>query len=379
MNTDDLHIKYAPIMHFSAGERFFPMAAEEFLRYTALHRKGEARPVLPVGAVTVADLARAGPGETFLRSVPEGPLFGAEVAGQWGGSTLRLLDDWSSRIPGSWTETLARSAYDWFSEKTRPATRRFWWNDLLLAKAFADRASGARAELPRFILPGQMRDAAVAAYRASQGAQPNFTYYYRLAPAGEYLNLQYWFFYAYNDWANGYGGFNDHEGDWEGFHLFFKLDGGRPVEPPAYLCYLGHHSRMTKPWAHPDVEKDSTHPAVYVAAGSHASYPQPRQYPLMALYNLIDYATGDSFTLDHTAWRGRIPLAETPWLTYLGSWGTRYWLPVGWLKATAGRLVSSLPGEVALPGVSAPRGPRFTDSGDDRESWQNPLAFAGIT
>jgi hypothetical protein len=56
-----------------------------------------------------------------------------------------------------------------------------------------------------------------------------------------YLCLQYWFFYAYNDWATGYGGMNDHEGDWEGLYLFFPLDAaGRPQEPPAYVTF---------PWA----------------------------------------------------------------------------------------------------------------------------------
>jgi hypothetical protein len=278
-----------------------------------------------------------------------------------------------------WTEGLAREAYEWFNAKTRAATQMFWWNDLLLPKVRADRAGGDRAELPRFILPSDMREAAIESYRSSQGAAPDFTYYYRTVRQGSYLNLQYWFFYAYNDWANGYGGFNDHEGDWEGFHVFFRLDeAGRPIEPPAYVCYLGHHSRMTKPWDHPDVEKVGSHPVIYVAAGSHASYPQSRQYPLMALYNLIDYATGDSFTLDHEAWRSRISLDWMPWLSYLGSWGTRYWLPLGWLRATVGRLVSMVPGELALPGVSAPRGPRFGDEGAERESWTNPLAFAGI-
>lgn len=94
--------------------------------------------------------------------------------------------------------------------------------------------------------------------------------------------LQYWFFYAYNDWAGGYGGFNDYEGDWEGFHVFFKLDAGnRPIESPAYFYYLGHHSRITKPWDHPDVKKVGPHPVIYVAAGSHASYPEAKQYLLI--------------------------------------------------------------------------------------------------
>ncbi len=35
--------------------------------------------------------------------------------------------------------------------------------------------------------------------------------------------------------------------------------------------------------------------------------------------------------------------------------------------------------EISLPGVSAPRGPRLTDDGDERETWKNPVAFAGLS
>ena len=37
-----------------------------------------------------------------------------------------------------------------------------------------------------------------------------------------------------------------------------------------------------------------------------------------------------------------------------------------------------VPGEITLPGVSAPRGPRYAGAGEERESWRDPLGFAGI-
>lgn len=381
MTTDSLHIKYAPIMRFSRGERFFPMHVSDFLAYSALYAKGLPEPVVPRGAVQAGDLDRADPGETFLRSVAAGPLEGLEVARTWGASTLRLLWEWGRRPPGLWPAQALALAYRWINAKTREAARRFWWNDLVLPD-LAREARAARRDLPRFVLPLDVRASAIDAYDASQGAAPRYTYYHRLVEQGGYLSLQYWFFYAYNDWANGFGGFNDHEGDWESFQVFFKLSGGRPIEPPEYLCYLGHHSRMTKPWAHPEVEKIGAHPVIYVAAGSHASYPQPRHYPLVELYNLIDYATGDAFTLDHTDWRQRVPLTDAgaglPLLTYRGSWGTRYWVDLARIQPLFGVLAQAVPNEIALPGVSAPRGPRYTDEGAERESWRSPLAFAGI-
>lgn len=393
MSEADLHIRYAPVMRFSRGERFFPMAADDFLGYTALYAKGARRPSIARGRVKPADLLRRGANDLFLRSVEGGPLTGAEVAAQWGAATLKLLRDWLSKPAIAWTPSLAGAAYRWFSDKTSAATQRFWWNELVFAQlSRVLSADLGRDNLPRFVLPGNMRQAAIAAYDESQGGRPRFTYYHRTVREGDYLNLQYWFFYAYNDWGNGYGGFNDHEGDWEGFHVFFKLDGGRPVEPPAFVCFLGHESRLTKPWDHPEVEKIGTHPVIYVAAGSHASYPQPRLYPLVELYNLIDYATGDALTLDHDAWVNRFALEGADpqanalaLLDYQGSWGTRYWLNLGWLQsslrsiATAGNVLArALPGEVVLPGVSAPRGPRFNAQGGERESWRNPLTFAGI-
>jgi hypothetical protein len=366
-------------MRFARGERFFPMAVDDFLTYTALYVKGQAAPVVSKGQVTLDDLTRRYTSrEAFLRSVATGPLRGVEVAGEWGTDAVRLIYEWSQNPAVTWTEEAARTAYDWFSEKTRAATQLFWWNNWLLPRAAADKKGGIRSELPRFELPQAVRTSAIEAYEASRGRQ-NYTYYYRTVQQSGYLDLQYWFFYAYNDWAGGYGGFNDHEGDWEGFHVFFKLGAGnRPIEPPAYVCYLGHHSRLTKPWIHPEVEKIDTHPVIYAAAGSHASYPQARQYPLMALYNLIDYATGESFTLNHDGWRSRINLEQVPWVSaYRGSWGTRYWLPLEWLQKTLG-LLTPVPGEVSLPGVSAPRGPEFDDEGNERETWRNPAAFAGI-
>ncbi len=377
MASDELHLKYAPIMRFSRGERFSPMSVNDFLSYSSLYVKGQSAPALKPGQVTPDELAgRYNSPDTFLRSVTAGPLQGMQVVGDWGLAAVRLIYEWAQNPIVAWNEEIARSAYNWLTEKTRPAARLFWWNNLL-PHVFASK--GLTQELPRFKLPQDARNSAIANYQASQGANRNYTYYYRTVQQGSYLDLQYWFFYGYNDWAGGYDGFNDHEGDWEGLHVFFKLYGQRPVEPPAHLCYVGHHSRMTKAWDHPEVQKTGTHPIVYVGAGSHACYPQPKQYPLMALYNLIDYATGESFTLDHSEWKSRISLETLPWLlTYRGSWGTRYWLPLEWASKALGLLAVAIAKEVELPGVSAPRGPKFSDEGGERETWNAPLTFAGI-
>jgi hypothetical protein len=142
---------------------------------------------------------------------------------------------------------------------------------------------------------------------------------------------------------------------------------------------LGHHSRIVKPWDHRDIQKTGTHPHVYVAAGSHASYPESKPYTIMSFYNLVDYATGDAVTLDHGDWQSRLDLHKRTWLhTYPGSWGTRYWLPLKWIQKSLGFVAAVLPGEIQLPGVSAPRGPRLDDEGQERETWSNAAQFAGL-
>lgn len=380
MSAIPLHEKYAPTLHFAQGERFFPMSVDDFLAYSALFERGESQPIIPYGRLTPKDLGRdRGARNQFLRSVDVGPLDGESVAAAWGTSALRMLFDWSRNPFAMWSESLARKAYDWFSEKTADATKKFWWNSLLLAKAWADSSRSARADLPRLTLSGDVRRAALNRYRESHKGRPRYTYYHRIVEEKEFVSLQYWFFYAYNDWANTFGGFNDHEGDWEGIQIFFRRSGGQIVEPPSHICFLGHHSRITKPWDHPDVQKDGTHPHVYIAAGSHASYPEPKPYPLMALYNLIDYAEGGDVVLPYTAWHSAIDLTEQAWITgFTGSWGTRYWVPLSWLSRSLGMVITALPGEVQLPGVSAPRGPKLDDDGKEREIWTDPVAFAGI-
>jgi hypothetical protein len=183
---------------------------------------------------------------------------------------------------------------------------------------------------------------------------------------------------------------NDHEGDWEGLLLFFRRNNtGAPQEPPAYVTFVGHHSRITKPWEHHDVARVGTHVIGNVAAGSHATYPEAKPYPIIELYDLVDYATADGITIDHDQWTHRIALDDAPWLTaYQGSWGTRFWLPLQRAQALLLALVPLSPilklaspallREIELPGVSAPHGPMIGDTGEERPQWRGPVEWAAV-
>jgi len=51
----------------------------------------------------------------------------------------------------------------------------------------------------------------------------------------EFIVLQYWFFYAMNNWGEQ-GGFNDHEGDWESVFVFLDAE----TKEPEYVAFSSH-------------------------------------------------------------------------------------------------------------------------------------------
>jgi hypothetical protein len=80
--------------------------------------------------------------------------------------------------------------------------------------------------------------------------------------------LQYWLFYAYNDWNNL------HEGDWEMIQLVF--DAGDATEAletdPVEVGYSQHEGAEHAAWDDDKLEKVGARPVVYPAAGSHANF-----------------------------------------------------------------------------------------------------------
>lgn len=383
----DLHRKYAPILHFNRDEQFFPMRLRDVMRYSAAYAKGEDKPVVREGDVTPETLIRVARSDThFVRTVIDGPLFGTSVAEEWGDDVMELLYRWSATPITGLPEKAARTVYSWFSPKTKLATEKFWWNELVRHAADGSLQAAAENTLPRLVLPRIVPTNAADRYHNGGSRRPGYAYYYRELRDGQFHVLQYWFFYAFNDWGNRFGGMNDHEGDWEGMALYFRIGrNGQPQEPPAYIAYADHESRHTKPWTHPDVGRVGNHPVGYVGAGSHATYPQAGKQSLMAIYNLFDYATADGPTIDHDAWTYRINLDDVPWVeSFGGSWGTRYWLDTRYLRtvtrAALGMLpvvsvlASGIPSEIALPGVSGPRGPL----NPHREQVAQPVRWAGV-
>jgi hypothetical protein len=88
-------------------------------------------------------------------------------------------------------------------------------------------------------------------------------------PADEVL--QYWTFYLYNHWEN------EHPADWECVQLFFN----RKSREPVAAAYSNHLGCLWRPWhkvrkLRDENGRETNHPLVYVARGSHANYFEPK-------------------------------------------------------------------------------------------------------
>jgi hypothetical protein len=139
------------------------------------------------------------------------------------------------------------------------------------------------------------------------------------------LAVQYWFFWYFNQ-------FNDlHEGDWEGMQIAFEANTAREAlaEGPSEMILFQHAGGERAGWEDSKVEKEGTHPVVYPAAGSHATFYDSTVY-------VQNGAKGSGVGCDNTSEPLRevrvhpvaIPTFPTTtgrfkWLTYFGHWGQK--------------------------------------------------------
>ncbi|HZJ02835.1 MAG TPA: hypothetical protein VFE20_03990, partial [Thermoleophilia bacterium] len=250
-------------------------------------------------------------------------------------------------------------------------------------------------------VPGGTAAAAAVAYRSTLDTFPDPVYYGRVIRNQYYIVLQYWFFYAYNDYRSHYHGGNDHEADWELVSVF--LDEGTPGEPTvAWLAYATHDLQgadLRRRWDDPEVERIGEHPVVNVGAGSHASYFSAGEYvirielPLLAKaaaviaavrsvwqtvlrqggvqsrrtggelnVAFVDYARGDGLKIGpdaELAWDAQLLEEQPALLHYRGLWG---------------RYIDD-----PIRGEDAPAGPRFNRDGTVRTVWFDPAGWAELT
>ena len=112
---------------------------------------------------------------------------------------------------------------------------------------------------------------------------PRTAIYYRVQGAHGRFYIDYWWFFRFNDFPEFDAAqrcerdfrplCGDHEGDWEGVTVVTS-----PEDPDVvgYVAYAAHNGTARYTPSQLELEgPDDTRPVVYVARGSHASYPRP--------------------------------------------------------------------------------------------------------
>mgnify|MGYP006268360525 CR=1 FL=1 len=359
-DTADLALlrRFEPILRLNRDERFLPAAVDRYVSASSLrqHTKDGTQILVPAGALTLDLLADAEGGrpDTFLQFVSE------EERRQRRGMHLRGQNLGLAR--------LARVGF----------LGRFF--DVFFRASLV-----VRATVPRGVTPA-------AAWKARRiGMHDEPVYYGRVVRDGGWTVLHYQFFYAMNDWRSTFGGVNDHEGDWEQVMVFVEeLNGDATAHWVAYSTHDHSGDDLRRAWDDPEVQRFGDHPIVFAGGGSHAGYFQAGQYVtrveakaidgvkrFTARYRkllhiapppggfgipFIDHADGDGVSIGPGAqyeWSPRLLDPWVPWVAdFRGLWG---------LDTTD-----------RTGGERAPSGPRFNRDGSIRQSWVDPVGYAGL-
>ncbi len=370
-STSDLELlrAYEPVVRFSEGELFFPVAVEDYLACCELLERGAGsirRRVAGRGEVTLERLAelgasRPGPG-LYLRLVAE-PF------------TRTQVTRWRHRPDRARFRHASRLARVGVLSRVVDALVRV----SLLVRGRVERGTEAAAE---------------TLYREHM-ATDHHPWYGRVVRSGGYVALQYWFFYAFNDWRSRVHGVNDHEADWEQVVVYLAEQPDGSLQP-AWVVFSAHDEvgdDLRRRWDDPDLTREGDHPVVYAGLGSHSGAYLPGEYlttfdppafrRLIGAYRRIaaallpwartsmlggvgipyvDYARGDGVSIgpgQEREWAAVVIDDETPWVVdYQGLWGNDTEDPLG--------------------GERGPAGPRYERSGAVRQSWGDVVGWAGL-
>jgi hypothetical protein len=360
---------YEPVVRYTKGELFFPTSVGAYVARCSLWVDapgGDPTLIVPAGELTLERLCEEGVAH------PDRPLF------------LRFVE-----------QALGHAEYmQWrlIPRERLSATGRFTTTGVFGRLIDA----GLRASLLlRGKVPAGVAAAAESTYRECLESD-RFTYYGRVVRDGGYLCLQYWFFYAMNDWRSTFRGINDHEGDWEMITIYLASSGDRHPQP-MWAAFSSHDyagDDLRRRWDDAELHREGARVVAFAGAGSHSGAFIPGDYVVLVdppqmrpvvrflrkLRRLlapwrhytgsqlglgipfVDYARGDGIAIGpgHDAqWSPVLIDDETPWVRdYRGLWG--------------------LDTRDRFGGERAPSGPRYERDGSVRASWASPLGWAGL-
>ncbi len=381
--------RYEPVIRYTQGELFFPTAVDAYVEQSSLWARSAAQ-------------------RERSQVIPHGGLDLDRLCGQ---ARARADTEFELRyVPGALTRAESRQ---WRRDPDRP---RFRSTSRFASVGLLGRIIDSLFRLSlilRGAVPGGLTAALHRTYSRSAAAS-QFPYYAHVSAHEQYVVIQYWFFYAMNDWRSTFGGVNDHEADWEQVSVYLVPVQGPSAEdsnadvPPggsdaadvlriAWVAFSSHDETgddLRRRWDDPDITWiDGTHPVVNAGAGSHSGACLPGEYLVRveppALHGLL---TGMSrvreIVLPWTRDRPRTGLG-IPYIDYkrgdgvqIGPGTGRPWTPVlidsgtPWVRDFRG--LWGLDTDDPFGGERAPAGPRYERNGTIRPCWADPVGWAGL-
>jgi hypothetical protein len=206
-----------------------------------------------------------------------------------------------------------------------------------------------------------------------------------------------------NNWRSGFFGVNDHEADWEQVFIFLaESDQGEPQ--PHWVAYASHDFKgddLRRRWDDSGLLREGNHPVVFVGAGSHASYFEQGEYLMGSEPEFLQPLKGAlswlrKFWSETLGMGGEAPSLErvramlsVPFIDYARGDGRRIgpdqeenWTPViisdedAWVDKFRG--LWGLDTRDPFGGERAPAGPKYNRDGSVRQSWFDPIGWAGL-
>ena len=377
--------RFEPVVYFTRGETFFPMDVEPYVRSSSLwmQRPGE-EPVnlIPQGEVSLDALSQARRDGLdtiyFLRFIE--PLDVVNLINFLRQRSKNIDPQQIFRINFG---RLARVGYS-----SRFADVIFSLSLLLRGRVPGDTSAAAALEYQKILKQGE-----------------RYQYHGRVLQQGDWLVLQYWFFYAFNNWRSGYFGVNDHEADWELVNIYLYQDDNGQYQP-EWVAYSMHDftgDDLRRRWDDPELHKVGEHVAVYAGAGSHACYYTPGEYlaelelPFLSpvarfIRRLRDLGRKITGLIGEETLQNPNPvnIFRVPFVDYvrgdglsIGPGGDKPWAPPRLLSPTPSwvaqyRGLWGLFAQDPIAGEDAPAGPMYNRDGSIRRCWYDPVGWAGL-
>ncbi|HKH49362.1 MAG TPA: hypothetical protein VKM72_32235, partial [Thermoanaerobaculia bacterium] len=251
--TDEALLRrFEPVARYTKGDRFFPMDAESYVRACSLWvwRPGE-EPVclVPHRKLTLDQLAE-----------PRRDQFGAV-------HYLRFTDPQSFKDLIRENARRRRKSREEDFRAGRGRLARVGYVSRIMDTLFSITL------LARGRVPGITAAAGRTAYANLLAENEHYRYHGRVLRQDGWIVLQYWFFYAFNDWRSGFFGANDHEADWEKVFIYLSESPSGEVTP-EWTSYSSHNYEgdvLRRRWDDPELQKIGEHPVIHVCAGSHSN------------------------------------------------------------------------------------------------------------